>query len=625
MAIFPRLENYDVVAIDTETTGLDWFRGDKPFGVAVALPNGYSEYYDIRKDLAAYQWLRDSVHKIRRPVNHNMKFDIHMLRQINVMVNTRTAECTQIRAALINEHLMSYSLDALAKKYLKAEKVDDIYEELAQLFGGPATRKAQAPNFHRAPESMMRRYAKVDAELALQLWQWQEEEIDRQDLREVWRLEMRLQPHVIESERVGIRVDEELAKKRISDLTKIVDQTRKEINRLAGFEVNPNPSGSIKKLFEPYKEGDQWYAKDGTPIDTTDAGQPSLGADALKRIKHPAAGLILKCRKMIKTRDTFISGHVLGNIVNGYVHPNINQTKGEVGGNDSGTEGTGTGRLSYTRPALQQIPSRDKEVAALVRPIFLPDEGQLWTYGDLDQHEFRIFAHYANPKSLIDAYAANPDLDMHQIVADMTGMPRSAPASGGANAKQINLAMVFNMGGGELASQMSLPYTWETAVFKDENEERRFKKAGEEALAVMETYYRAVPGVREVARRAGSLAKSRGYVKTMYGRKIRFPGGKFTYKASGLVYQGTAADFNKRNICEIAEYIESECPHNRFLLNIHDEYSMSMLDEGDITVKHLREMKRLVQDKGLRVPIRIDFGGLAPNWWEATKMDVITK
>ena len=185
--------------------------------------------------------------------------------------------------------------------------------------------------------------------------------------------------------------------------------------------------------------------------------------------------------------------------------------------------------------------------------------------------------------------------------------------------------MVFNMGGGELASQMSLPYTWETAVFKDENEERRFKKAGEEALAVMETYYRAVPGVREVARRAGSLAKSRGYVKTMYGRKIRFPGGKFTYKASGLVYQGTAADFNKRNICEIAEYIESECPHNRFLLNIHDEYSMSMLDEGDITVKHLREMKRLVQDKGLRVPIRIDFGGLAPNWWEATKMGVITK
>lgn len=98
MAIFPRLENYDVVAIDTETTGLDWFRGDKPFGVAIALPNGYSEYYDIRKDLAAYQWLRDSVHKIRRPINHNMKFDIHMLRQVNVMVNTRTAECTQIRA-----------------------------------------------------------------------------------------------------------------------------------------------------------------------------------------------------------------------------------------------------------------------------------------------------------------------------------------------------------------------------------------------------------------------------------------------------------------------------------------------------------------------------------------------
>lgn len=623
MAVFPRLKNYDVLAIDSETTGLEWFRNDKPFGISITLPNGYSEYYDIRKDLAAYQWLREEAPTIRRAVNHNMKFDIHMLRQVDILLNTRTSECTQIRAALIDEHLHSYSLDFLSRKYLKAAKVDDIYEELAKLFGGPATRKAQAPNFHRAPESMMRRYAKVDTELALQLWQWQEAEIDKQDLREVWELEMRLQPHVIESERVGIRIDEELAHQRITDLTRVVDETCQQIDALAGFKVNPNPSGSITKLFAPYKEGDQWYAVDGTPIGTTDAGKPSLGADALKAIKHPAAKLILKARKMVKTRDTFVKGHVLGNVVNGYVHPNINQTKGESG--DDGTEGTGTGRLSYTRPALQQIPSRDKEVAALVRPIFLPDDGQKWTYGDLDQHEFRIFAHYAKPKSLLQAYADNPDLDMHQIVADMTGMPRSAPAAGGANAKQINLAMVFNMGGGELASQMSLPYHWETAQFKGEKEPRRFKKAGDEALEVMERYYAAVPGVREVARQAGSLAKSRGFVKTMYGRKIRFPGGMFTYKASGLVYQGTAADFNKRNICEIAEYIEAECPHNRFLLNIHDEYSMSMLDEGDITIKHLREMKRLVQDKGLRVPIRIDFGGLAPNWWEATKMAVITK
>lgn len=622
MAIFPRLRNYEQVAIDCESTGLEWARGDKAFGVSIALPNGYSEYYDLRKDLKAFQWLREEVPQIRRPVNHNISFDIHMLRTVDIRIDPKVAECTQIRAALINEHLMSYSLDSLASKYLGENKVDDIYAELAALFGGKPTRKAQAPNFHRAPESMMRRYARVDAELALKLWQWQEEEISRQDLRQVWELEMRLQPHVIASESVGIRIDEELANQRVKDIDRIVQQTQKELNRIAGFEVNPNPSGSIKRLFEPYKEGDQWYAKDGTPIDTTDAGQPSLGKEALKKIKHPAAGLILKARKLMKTRDTFISGHILANAVDGYVHPNINQTKGD---NGDGTEGTGTGRLSYTRPALQQIPSRDKEVAALVRPIFLPDPGQKWTYGDLDQHEFRIFAHYANPKSLIDAYAANPDLDMHQIVADMTGMPRSAPEAGGANAKQINLAMVFNMGGGELASQMNLPYHWETAMFDGEREERRFKKAGDEALEVMETYYRAVPGVREVARRAGSLAKSRGYVKTMYGRKIRFPGGMFTYKASGLVYQGTAADFNKRNICEIAEYIESECPHNRFLLNIHDEYSMSMLDEGDITVRHLREMKRLVQDKGLRVPIRIDFGGLAANWWEATRQDVITR
>lgn len=634
MAKFPNLGDYDWVAPDVETNGLQWYKDDRPFGLAITLSSGYSEYYDLRTDLDAFHWAKEQFPKIRKAVNHNIKFDWHMLRVVDIHMAPEICECTMIRAALINEHLMDYSLDALAKKYLKHQKMTSIYDELAALFGGASTKNAQVKNFPRAPREMMKRYAIADTEAAAELWQFQENEIRQKDrngfsLEEVWNLEKRLFPHLCRSEMRGIRVDVGYAEQTVPALTARVKQNMFDINKIAKMDVEVNSSKSLEKYFKPMQRGKDsqgnpmWFTKDGEQLITTKGGKASFAADSIKKLRDPVARTVIATRKLIKTRDTFVLGHVLGHQVGGRVHPNINQTKSDT--DDGSVMGTGTGRLSITEPAMQQIPSRDKGTAELVRPIFLPEVGQKWTYGDLDQHEFRIFAHYAKPKELLKAFQLDKHLDMHQIVADLTGLPRSAQESGGANAKQINLAMVFNMGGGELASRMGLPFTWESATFDGETEPRWFKRAGQEALDVMELYYQKVPGVREVARQASSLAKTRRYVRTMRGRAIRFPGGKFAYKASGMVYQGTAADFNKENICHIAEYIESECPHNSFLLNIHDEYSMSMQDEGDITIKHLKEMKHLIEDKGLLVPISIDFGGLADNWWLATQAGIITR
>jgi DNA polymerase I-like protein with 3'-5' exonuclease and polymerase domains len=606
----------DLVCIDVETTGVNWLE-DKIFGVAIAwVENGQikSEYFDIRREPGKYKKLLST--EFKKVVNHNMKFDLHMLKNDGVLLEPEQCEDTMIRAALINEHLHSYSLDSLAKKYLGKNKVDDIYEKLAALFGGRVTRNAQMPNLHRAPPSLVEPYAKVDAEIALELYLWQEKEIERQQLHDVWNLERELFPHVFRMERHGIRIDHDKAEIQMSSLTSTIDLNQKRLNEVAGFEVNPNPSGSIMKLFEPKQnKSGVWVACDGTILPTTPAGKPSIGADVLRSMKHPAAALILKVRKMMKTRDTFIGGHILGHEKNGRVHPNINQTKSD------GMGGTGTGRLSYTRPALQQIPSRDKDVASVVRPIFLPDEDMGWTYGDLDQHELRIFHHYVNNGNIVSAYAKNPDLDGHAAIAELTGLPRNAPQSGGANAKQMNLGMVFNMGGGELAAQMGLPYTVEEVELGGEL--REIKKAGKEAQAIIDQYYSMVPGVKEIAQKARAIAKSRGYVKTLMGRHIRFPGGQFTHKASGLVYQGTAGDLNKSNIIRISKYLASECPDAKLLLNIHDEYSISIPFGG--AEKHMKEIKALVQNRPeIRVPLRIDFSEPSSNWWDATLAPTIT-
>jgi len=606
----------DLVCIDVETTGVNWLE-DKIFGVAVAwVENGQikSEYFDVRGEPEKYERLLDTGFK--RVVNHNIKFDLHMLKNDGAKIDPNRCEDTMIRAALINEHLHSYSLDSLAKKYLGVGKVDDIYEKLAAIFGGRATRSTQMPNLHRAPPALVEPYARVDAEIALKLWLWQEDELERQQLHQVWELEKRLFPHVFRMERKGVRVDVDKANQQMEILTQAIDVNQKRLNELAGAEINPNPSSSILDLFRPKQNSDGvWVSCDGTVLSSTPAGKPSINSDALRAMKHPAAAMILKIRKMLKTRDTFIGGHILGHQKNGRVHPNINQTKSD------GMGGTGTGRLSYTKPALQQIPSRDREIASVVRPIFLPDENMGWSYGDLDQHELRIFHHYVNNQQIIQAYRNNPDLDGHSAVAELTGLPRNAPQSGGANAKQMNLGMVFNMGGGELAAQMGMPYTVETVELGGEM--REIKKAGPEAQAIIDRYYQMVPGVKEIAQKARSIAKSRGYVKTLKGRHIRFPGGQFTHKASGLVYQGTAGDLNKLNIIDICDYLESELPEAKLLLNIHDEYSISLPFGG--AEKHLREIKHIVQNRPeIRVPLRIDFSEPCSNWWDATNAPTIT-
>lgn len=623
------LIRYPVACIDTETTGVDWTR-ERVFSVAISVPDCTLEkllahpktapiksvYFDVRRRPDLYDELRELAPKLDLVVNHNLKFDAHMLANDGVHLNHYESECTMIRASLINEHLKQYSLDSLAKKYLGLSKVDDIYKKLADLFGGAATRKAQMPNLHRAPASLVEPYAVRDTEVALRLWAWQVGEIHRQDLHQVWGLEKRLYPHIFKMERNGVPIDEGRAEYQAEVIEEKIETLQGELDKLAGFPVNPNPSASISKLFKPeQKANGDWVACDGTLLTVTPAGKPSFNADALEAMKHPAAEMILRLRKMKKTCDTFIRGHILSHSRNGRVHPNINQVKGDE------TGGTGTGRLSYTKPALQQIPSRDKEIAMLVRPIFLPEKGHGWTYGDLDQHELRMFHHYVNAPAVVKAYNEDPNLDGHMIAAELTGLPRNAPKAGGANAKQINLAMVFNMGSGELADRMNLPFTWESFTDHKGNE-HTYKKAGPEAMEVMEQYHSQVPGVREVAAKARTIAKARGYVRTIFGRHLRFPGGEFTHKASGLVYQASSADLVKLDIINTCEYLEAECPDGRLLLSIHDEQNISM--PYDNAKQHMDNIRNLIQTRPgaptkLRIPIRTDFSQLSANWWEATQ------
>jgi DNA polymerase I-like protein with 3'-5' exonuclease and polymerase domains len=321
---------------------------------------------------------------------------------------------------------------------------------------------------------------------------------------------------------------------------------------------------------------------------------------------HPAAKLILDLRSMHKMRDTFLGKHVLEHQINGRVYPSINQSKGEDGG-------TGTGRLSYTNPALQQIPSRNKELAAIIKPCFLPDEGQVWVDCDKASFEVRVFAHLVNNPEILAIYANDPEADFHQMVADLTGLVRNATYSGQANSKQLNLSMIFNSGNGAIAEKMGMSWSWDSFVPRGKQEKDRitYKKAGPRAMRVINEYHRRLPGIKELAEDQKNLALRNGYIETSVGRRLRFPRGYKAYKASGLLIQATAADINKENWVIIEDALGD---YGRLLLNTHDSYGMSIDPEWE---PHYKRVKKAIERDRLRVPLILDWNGTGHNWHDA--------
>ena len=603
--ILPDLSQYPVIACDGETTGLNWW-SDELFGLAFAwLDRGVvqSLYVDVREG-NNLQWARDQLRRARKIVNHNIKFDMHFWREAGILVDPAVCECTMVREALIDEHRKSHSLDAIAKDRLGVGKTD-IWPRLADLFGGKPTKEEQIPRLSLAPADLVAEYARPDAELALRIWFKQETDLDSQSLRPICALEHELLAVIIDMEHRGVRVDLEAAGRASKVLTQGMAEDQRELNRLAGFVVNVNSGPQVVRIVRPQKDDTgTWRARDGTLLEETEGGAPSIRTHALHNMRFREAELIASIRGMTKARDVFIDKYVLGMNYRGYVHANINQTKTD---SDSGTT---TGRLSITNPALQQIHKRDKKMAAVVRSMFLPDPGQQWGSFDWSQMDFRMFAHYVREPSLFEAYDADPRADFHDIVSELVGVPRNRDEkTGGANAKQINLAMVFGMGQGKLAREMGLPYTVDP---------RGNLRAGDEAQVVFDRYHATIPGVKQLQHTAESVAKKRGYILTPLGRRLHFPDPNKAYKAAGLLFQGAAADALKIKMVEMGKMTAGT--GSRLMLTVHDEFNLSM--GGDVTadavVELLQRFDGVKTPMSFRVPV-VSMGGIAGNWWDASK------
>ena len=603
---YPDLRGYKSIAVDLETRdpniqtlGPGWARNDGNIvGIAVAAGD-YKGYFPIRHqnghnldpDMTMRWFKKQMATPDIQKVMHNATYDAGWLRAEGVEVQGKLID-TMIAAPLVNENRFSYSLNNLGRDYIDMRKDERMLRAAAKDWG--IDPKA---DMWKLPPKFVGAYAEQDALMTLKLWEYLQIELSKDELGHIFELETSLIPMMLDMRAKGVRVDLDKAARVKKDLGEKAKQVHKNIKDKTGVDIQPWASASVQKMFEALN----------LQYPTTDAGAPSFTKQYLSSHPHEMCQQLVRLRELDKASSTFVES-ILRHEYKGRIHCEFHQLRSDDGG-------TVTGRFSSSNPNLQQIPARDPEIKAAIRGLFIPEEGEKWGSFDYASQEPRLLVHFAasmpdnlrHPMvdTIVEEYHKG-DVDLHQMVADMAGISRK-------EAKTVNLGIMYGMGVGKLANQLSI--------------------TNDEAKELLETHRQKVPFVKQLASIATQQGSTKGQIRTLLGRKCRFhlweprsfgynkplPHDQaqaeygmgirraFTYKALNKLIQGSAADQTKQAMADC--YKEGLLP----LLTVHDELCFSI--ESDEQAARIKDIMENGLNDVLLVPSRVD-QELGNNWGE---------
>jgi len=607
------------VAVDVETCdplvkklGPGVRRGAYIVGYSFAIEDGPSFYIPLRhaggdnipNPEAGLQYLRDQAKVFTGDLcGANMQYDLDFMAEAGINWDKvhRFRDC-QIAEPLLDELQYSYSLDNIAKRRGLPGKNEELLREAAKAWH--VDPKAE---LWKLPARFVGAYAEQDVKLPLQLLRRQERELEDEELWDVWELESKLLPVLVRMRRRGVRVDWKKLE--------AVEAWSLEEEKLCLDRVHAETGVRIGV-------GDVWQAaalekaliKIGVTVPRTPKNnQPSIDKNLLSTIKHPVARALERARKVNKLRTTFaqsVRNHAIGD----RIHCTFNQLR-KTDDNTDEDKGGRYGRLSCTDPNLQQQPSRD-DFAKRWRSIYIPDEGGIWAANDFSQQEPRWLVHFAELCRCIRAsiaaekYRTDPNTDNHTMMARLiygykdTEEPDKKHRT---NAKIIFLGLCYGMGGAKLARSLGLPTKWK----RMRGSGKMVEVAGDEAQLILDQFNRAVPFVKQLAKKCEDKAKCKGYIRTISGRKCRFPRKKdgsfdWSHKALNRLIQGSSADQTKMVM------VAADEAGYRLQLQVHDELGQTVYspEEGHALGELMRNTVKA------RVPFRVDVE-MGPNWGEA--------
>ena len=397
-------------------------------------------------------------------------------------------------------------------------------------------------------------------------------------------IEMPLSLVLYDMEREGIMVKPDELKDYGEALNGRIAELETSIHQKAGQDFNIN---------SPKQLGEVLFEKMRLPGGKKTKTGYSTAADVLDKLApdYPIVAEILEYRGLTKLKSTYAEGLAAYIGEDRRIHSNFNQTI------------TATGRISSTEPNLQNIPMR-MELGRLIRKVFVPKDGFVFTDADYSQIELRVLAHMSGDEQLIEAYKMDEDIHritaskvFHTPFAEVTDLQRR-------NAKAVNFGIVYGISSFGLSQDLSI--------------------SKKEAAEYIEQYFATYPGVKTFLDRQVEDAKKEGFVTTMFGRRRPIPelsSGNFMQRSFGervamnSPIQGTAADIIKIAMIKVWRRLKEEGLQSKLILQVHDELLIETAKEETEAVERILETEmKAAADLAVTLEIDMHTGN---NWYEA--------
>ncbi|SDK44632.1 DNA polymerase I [Microbulbifer yueqingensis] len=587
-----KLKAADIFAFDTETTSLNYMQA-KLVGVSFAVEPGEAAYVPLAHDYMGapaqlpYGEVLDALKPLledqeQKKVGQNLKYDTHILANCGIELRG-IARDTMLESYVLDSTASRHDMDSLAQKYLGEQTVH--YEDIAG-------KGAKQLTFNQIELDQAGPYAAEDADITLRLHRELSGRLAQiPPLEKVLdEIEMPLLPVLARMERNGAYIDAEMLAKQSGELERKMREAEQKAFEVAGEDFN---LGSTKQL------GAILFEKLQIPvIKKTPKGAPSTAEPVLQELahSHELPALIMEYRGLAKLKNTYTDK--LPQMIDsrtGRVHTSYHQAV------------AATGRLSSSDPNLQNIPIRSEE-GRRIRKAFVADPridgGSVLIAADYSQIELRIMAHLSGDEGLVQAFANGEDIHRATAAEVFEVSPAEVDDEQRRRAKAINFGLIYGMSAFGLARQLGIPRG--------------------DAQTYIDRYFERYPGVLAYMENTRKHAAEKGYVETLFGRRLYLPeinsrnGARrqaAERTAINAPMQGTAADIIKRAMVEVDAWLRREGLASRLIMQVHDELILEVpADE----VSQVRDnLTRLMQDAAeLDVPLIVDVGQGA-SWEEA--------
>ncbi|WP_322038964.1 DNA polymerase I [Burkholderia diffusa] len=586
-AWFAKIDAAALTAFDTETTSLDPMTA-RLVGLSFSVEPGKAAYLPVAHrgpDLPEQLPIDDVLARLkpwlesadRKKVGQHLKYDAQVLANYDIALNGIEHD-TLLESYVLESH-RTHDMDSLALRHLGVKTIK--YEDVAG-------KGAKQIGFDEVALEQAAAYAAEDADITLQLHHALYPQVAREPgLERVYReIEMPVSLVLRKMERTGVLIDDARLQAQSSEIATRLIELEGQAYELAGGEFN---------LGSPKQIGQIFFEKLQLPVvKKTPSGAPSTDEEVLQKLAedYPLPKLLLEHRGLSKLKSTYTDK--LPRMVNpatGRVHTNYAQAVAV------------TGRLASNDPNLQNIPVRTAE-GRRIREAFIASPGHCIVSADYSQIELRIMAHISGDASLLRAFAQGEDIH-RATAAEVFGVtPLEVNSDQRRIAKVINFGLIYGMSAFGLASNLGI--------------------TRDAAKLYIDRYFARYPGVAQYMEDTRATAKEKGYVETVFGRRLWLPeinGGNGPRRqaaeraAINAPMQGTAADLIKLSMIAVDDWLTRDQLASRMIMQVHDELVLEVPDdELSLVREKLPEMMCGVAK--LKVPLVAEVGAGA-NWEEA--------